>query len=135
MNLNEITLIGYIGKDAVTKTLPNTGRPVVSFSMATSESWKDEHEEWQTRTQWHQIVAYGDGFARFADRLAKGAQVFVRGQLLTRQYDATVEATHNKKKIEVKVQRLAVEVKADKINLLDRQAKDDGNDAQAEAPE
>ncbi len=41
MNLNQLTIIGFIGKNAETKDLPN-GTPVVKFSVATKKSWKDE---------------------------------------------------------------------------------------------
>jgi single stranded DNA-binding protein len=56
MNFNQITLIGFIGKDAETKALPNSGRMVTKFSVATAESWKDDQGEWQTRTQWHTVI-------------------------------------------------------------------------------
>jgi single-strand DNA-binding protein len=52
----------FIGKNAETKYLAN-GTPVTKFSVATKKSWKDEKDEWQERTQWHNVVAFGKGFA------------------------------------------------------------------------
>ena len=124
MNLNEVTLIGYIGKDAETKTLPS-GTQVISFSVATNSFWKDNNGEERKNTQWHNIVAYGDGFAKFADRLTKGSQVFVRGQLLTREYETTVDVKEGKKPVQVKVKKLAVEIKASFINSLERSQAND----------
>ena len=118
MNLNEVTLIGYIGKDAETKTL-QSGTQVISFSVATNSFWKDNNGEERKNTQWHNI-AYGDGFAKFADRLTKGSQVFVRGQLLTREYDRTIKVPNGKKVIEHVMKQLVVELKADTIRILDR---------------
>jgi single-strand DNA-binding protein len=68
--------------------------------------------------------AYGEGFSKLSDRLVKGAHIFVQGQLQTREYDRTVEATLKGKTVEVSVKQLVVEIKADTLKLLDRQAKD-----------
>ncbi len=55
MNLNQLSIIGFLGKDVEKKALPN-GTPVVKFSVATKRSWKDDNNEWQEKTQWHQVV-------------------------------------------------------------------------------
>ena len=74
---NTVDLIGFIGKNAETKYLAN-GTPVTKFSVATKKSWKDENDEWKEKTQWHNVTAFGKGFAQLADRLVKGAHVFVQ---------------------------------------------------------
>ena len=90
MNLNQLSIIGFVGKNAETKYLPN-GTPVTKFSVATKKSWKDENDEWKEKTQWHNVVAFGKSFAQMADRLVKGAHVFVQGELTTREYDRTIK--------------------------------------------
>jgi integrase len=55
MNLNQLSIIRFIGKNAETKSLPN-GTPVTKFSVATKHSWKDENDTWQQKTQWHNVV-------------------------------------------------------------------------------
>ena len=55
MNLNQLSIIGFIGKNTETKYLPN-GTPVTKFSVATKKSWKDENDEWKEKTQWHNVV-------------------------------------------------------------------------------
>jgi single-strand DNA-binding protein len=119
MNFNQLTIIGFIFKDAESKQLPN-GTPVTKFSVATTRSWKDDKGEWKDKTQWHTVVAYGNGFAQLASRLSKGAHVFVQGELTTREYDRTIQVPSGKKTLEHVIQQLAVEVKADTIRLLDR---------------
>jgi single-strand DNA-binding protein len=119
MNLNQLTIIGFIGRNAETKPLPN-GTPVTKFSVATTRSWKDEKGEWKDKTQWHNVVAFGPGFAQTASRLVKGAHIFVQGELTTREYDRTITVPNGKKSIEHVIQQLAVELKADTIRLLDR---------------
>jgi single-strand DNA-binding protein len=50
--------------------------PVIKFSVATKISWKDKDtDDWKERTQWHNVVGYGETFAKLADRLVKGAYV------------------------------------------------------------
>jgi single-strand DNA-binding protein len=119
MNLNQLTIIGFIGNNAETKPLPN-GSIVTKFSVATTKSWKDENEEGKSRTQWHSVVAYGQGFAQMAPRLVKGSLVFVQGELVTREYDRTIRVPSGKKTLEHVVRQIAVELKADAIRSLER---------------
>lgn len=76
--------------------------------------------EWKDKTQWHNIIAFGQGFAQTAPRLLKGTHVFVQGELTTREYDRTIKVPSGKKSIEHIIQQLAVELKADTIRPLDR---------------
>jgi single-strand DNA-binding protein len=120
MNLNQLSIIGFIGKNAETKQLPN-GTAVTKFSVATKRSWKNENDTWQEKTQWHNVVAFGKSFAQLTDRLVKGAHVFVQGELTTREYDRTIKVpTAKGKSIEHTIQQLVVELKADTIRTLDR---------------
>jgi primosomal replication protein N len=96
MNLNQLTIIGFCGANAETKYVPN-GTPVTKFSVATKKSWKDENDQWKEKTQWHNVVAFGKGFAQLADRLVKGAHVFVRGELTAREYDRTIRVPISKR--------------------------------------
>lgn len=119
MNLKQLTIIGFIGRNAETRSLSN-GTLVIKFSVATTRSWKDEKGEWKDKTQWHTVVAFGQGFSQMASRLVKGAHVFVQGELTTREYDRTITVPNGKKSVEHVIQQLAVELKADTIPILDR---------------
>jgi len=134
MNLNQHTIIGFIGKDAETKFLPN-GTPVVKFSVATKKSWKDENGDWQDKTQWHNIVAFGKGFESMSGRLLKGTHVFVQGELRTREYDRTIKVPNGKKAIDHGVSQLVVETVADTVRVLDRNTNAQQSDAAAPADE
>src|SRR5690348_12641601 len=132
MNLNQLSIIGFIGKNAETKYLPN-GTPVTKFSVATKKSWKDENNEWKEKTQWHNVVAFGKGFEQLAERLVKGAHVFVQGELTTRDYDRTIKVPTGKgKSVEHTIQQTIVELKADTIRMLDRSS---SNGEQSDAAE
>jgi single-strand DNA-binding protein len=120
MNLNQLSIIGFVGNNAETKYLPN-GTPVVKFSVATKKSWKGENGEWQDKTQWHNVVAFGKGFEPITARLIKGAHVFVQGELSTREYDRTITVSAGKSKsVEHVIQQLVVELRAETIRILDR---------------
>jgi single-strand DNA-binding protein len=132
MYLNQQTILGFTGRQAEVTQLKN-GTPVTKFSVATKISWKDKDtDDWKERTQWHNVVGYGETFARLADRLVKGAYVLVQGEYLTRQYDKTIEFSNGKKKIEHVIKATAVELKADTIKLLDRNTP--AEDAPGEQP-
>ena len=134
MNLNQLTIIGFCGKNAEIKYLPN-GTPVTTFSVATKKSWKDEKNEWKEKTQWHNVVAFGKGFAPLADRLVKGAHVFVQDELNTREYDRTIKIPNGKgKTIEHVIQQLIVEIKADIVRMLDRSGSNSEQRDAAEPP-
>lgn len=128
--LNQLSIIGFVGKNAETKYLPN-GTPVTKFSVATKRSWKDENDEWKVKTQWHNVVAFGKTFAQLTERLVKGAHVFVQGELTTREYDRSVNISAGKgKSIEHTIQQLVVELRAEMIRTLDRPA--DATESSAE---
>lgn len=85
-SLNKVELIGHLGKDPDIRTM-QSGAKVANFSIATSESWKDNSGEKKERTQWHNIVVWNEGVVGIVERfLKKGDRVFVEGQLETRKW-------------------------------------------------
>ena len=86
-SLNKVLLIGRLGNDPETREFPNGGK-VCNFSLATSESWKDNNTgERQERTSWHNIAIFNDRLAEIAEQyLKKGSQIYVEGQLETRKW-------------------------------------------------
>jgi single-strand DNA-binding protein len=85
MYLNRLTLIGFIGGDAETKTISN-GSTFTTFSVATQSSWKNAEGAWESRTEWHRCVSFGK-LADFGATLKKGAHVQVEGELRAREYE------------------------------------------------
>ena len=82
---NRITLIGFIGQDAETRSTPN-GNHYTRLSLATSISWKDSsNTEYKTRTEWHRVICWNK-LADWASNLQKGAYVEVEGELRYREY-------------------------------------------------
>ena len=87
ITVNRVQLIGNLGRDPEVRTTQNGGR-VVTLSIATSESWKDERSgERRERTEWHRVVIFNEGLGKTAERyLEKGAKVFLEGKLTTRKW-------------------------------------------------
>lgn len=85
--VNKVILVGNLGKDPEIRSFQNGGR-VASFSIATSESWKDKASgERKERTEWHRISVLNDNLVGIVERfLKKGSKVYVEGQLETRKY-------------------------------------------------
>lgn len=104
--INKVILIGRLGKDPELRKTPN-GVSVVSFSIATSETWKNSNGEKQEKTQWHNIIVW-EKLADLANQyLKKGSQVYIDGKLVNSSWD---DKDGNK--------RYKTEVKADVIQFL-----------------
>ena len=74
-SVNKIFLLGRVGKD------PEEKKGVVLFSLATNEGFKDKEGEWQDRTSWHAIVAYGKKADFCKTYVKKGALVHIEGTI------------------------------------------------------
>ena len=84
--VNKVILIGNLGKDPEVRYTPG-GAAVVSFSIATTESWKDKQSgEKVEKTEWHNITAFGKLAEICGEYLKKGSQVYVEGRIQTDKY-------------------------------------------------
>jgi single-strand DNA-binding protein len=113
--LNKVTLIGNLGKDPDVQQLEGNLN-VAKFSLATTESYKDDKGQLQSNTEWHTIVLWR-GLADLAHKyLQKGSLVYIEGKLKTRQFDDKEGKT-----------RYITEIIADQLIMLDKR-----NDAPAD---
>ena len=85
MSLNKAILIGRLGRDPEVRHMPN-GDAVCNFSIATSETWKDQHGQKQKRTEWHAITLYRRMAEVAGQYLKKGSQVYIEGRIQSRKY-------------------------------------------------
>jgi single-strand DNA-binding protein len=88
MFVNKVELIGNLGRDPEIRAT-QSGKTIASLTIATSESWKDQHSgEWRERTEWHRVVIFNEGLAKVAERhLEKGMKVRIEGKLRTRKWE------------------------------------------------
>jgi single-strand DNA-binding protein len=83
--VNKVILIGNLGKDPEVRHL-ESGSVVAKFPVATNENYRDKSGEWQTLTEWHNVVVWR-ALAEKAERsLKKGMMVYVEGKLSTRKW-------------------------------------------------
>ncbi|GAB4197596.1 MAG: single-stranded DNA-binding protein [Thermoflexibacter sp.] len=103
--VNKVILLGNLGKDPVVRRTEN-GVAVATFSLATSERYKDKDGNPQEKTEWHNIVLWR-GLAEVAEKyLHKGDKVYIEGKLTTRSYEQDG------------VKKYVTEVVADTMNML-----------------
>ncbi|MGH6839732.1 MAG: single-stranded DNA-binding protein [Methylocella sp.] len=86
-SVNKVILVGNLGRDPEVRRT-GAGDPVVSFSLATSESWRDKASgERKERTEWHNIVIFNENLGKIAEQYCKkGTKIYLEGQLQTREY-------------------------------------------------
>jgi single-strand DNA-binding protein len=84
--LNKVMVIGQVGRDPEMRYMPN-GKPVTSFSVATSRSWINSEGERCEETEWFNVVAWGNLAEICKQHLRKGQQVYVEGRLQTRSWE------------------------------------------------
>jgi len=115
-SVNKVILVGNLGKDPEIR-YTNGSVPVASFSLATTEYYKDKNGNRQEITEWHNIVAWRN-LAELAEKyLKKGKQVYVEGKIRTRNWD---DKDGNK--------RYTTEVIADNFVLLGKKEGDTGSE-------
>lgn len=86
---NKVILIGRLGKNAEAKTAQNQ-KDYVVLSIATSESWKNDRGEYDTRTEWHRVYAWGN-LATFAKTLLKGQLISLEGKIKYRAIEEMIK--------------------------------------------
>ena len=114
MSLNKVMLIGNVGRDPNVRYLEGNnpgaqGRKVATFTLATSERFRDRNGETRENTEWHNIVAWGqpaDVCERFVH---KGTQLYIEGRLRTRKYTDSQG-----------VEKYTTEINVDTLQLLGR---------------
>ena len=84
--VNKVILVGNLGRDPETRTLPSGGS-VTNVRLATTDSWKDKQTgEQKELTEWHTVVFFDRLAEIVAQYLKKGSQIYVEGSLRTRKW-------------------------------------------------
>jgi len=84
--VNKVILIGRLGADPDVRYSPN-GTAIARLSLATNESVPAGEGNWEERTEWHRIVAFGKTAESCGNYLSKGRLIYVEGRLQTRQWE------------------------------------------------
>jgi len=83
---NSVQLIGRLGQDPETRTF-DSGKKKVTFSLATSEKFKNQKGEKVEETQWHNLVVWGKLADIAGQYLKKGSEIAIEGKLVHRSYE------------------------------------------------
>jgi single-strand DNA-binding protein len=104
--VNKVILLGNLGKDPEVK-YTQSGMAIARFSLATTERAKDKDGNWQDKTEWHNLVAFGRTAEVAGEYLKKGRTVYIEGALRTSSWDDK-ESGQKKYKTEVIVNDLVM---------------------------
>ncbi|MGD0482144.1 MAG: single-stranded DNA-binding protein [Terracidiphilus sp.] len=123
-SVNKVFLLGNVGKDPEIRTTGG-GTMVASFGLATSFNQKDPQGNWQERTEWHNIVAYGKLAEIIRDYVKKGSKLFVEGRIQTRNWEDKVHAG---------VKHYMTEIIVSELSLLSGREEVGGSSRSSSAP-
>jgi single-strand DNA-binding protein len=117
MYLNSITLIGFVGSDPELRQSRSNGSKFTTLSVATQRSWKNDQDEWVSKTEWHRVSVFRPRLAEFvAENVRKGSHVLVEGSLMSSTYERP--AGNGKKAAAATI--TAWSIRADIVRKLDR---------------
>jgi len=105
-SVNKATLIGNLGRDPEMRYLPS-GEAVATFSIATTETWKDKSGSKQERTDWHRVEFIGKLAEVCGEYLKKGAPVYIEGRI---QYDKWTDKEN--------VEKTMTKIRGDRMQML-----------------
>lgn len=106
--INKVIMIGNLGADPEVRSLEN-GAMVAKIRLATNENYRDKAGEWQSQTEWHDVIMWRFLAERAQEQLKKGSKVYIEGKLTHRLWD---DKDGNKRK--------TTEVVANTFRSLDR---------------
>lgn len=79
-SLNKVLLMGHVGQDPELQ-ISKGGKPYCRLRIATSQSWTNQDDKREQKTEWHSVFAWGNTAERCAQYLRSGALVFVEGSI------------------------------------------------------
>ncbi len=117
MSLNKVMLIGNVGRDPEVRYLDGQSgsAKVATFTLATTERYRDRNNELRENTEWHNIVAWRGNADVCEKYVRKGTQLFIEGRIRTRSWD---DQTGNK--------RYTTEIIADNLQMLGKKSDNPG---------
>ncbi len=119
MSVNRVILLGMVGKKPEIRTTQD-GKKIASFSLATSDSWKDKNSgEKKEKTEWHNISVFGGLAGIVESYVDKGSKLYVEGSLKTEKYT-------DKNGIEKYVTKIVLSGYGSDLQLLSKKTEDAG---------
>ncbi len=85
-NNNSVQLIGNLGQDVTLMTF-GSGNKKATFSLATTDAYKNKEGELVKNTQWHNVIAWGAQADQLSKSVAKGFRIEIHGKIQHRSYE------------------------------------------------
>jgi len=125
MSINKVILVGNVGRDPEIRYLEGQGgqTKVATFTLATSERYKDRSGEIRESTEWHNIVAWRQPADVAEKFIRKGTQLYIEGKLRTRSWTD-----------QTGVKKYTTEIQVDTLQLLGRRPEDSSYQGGYQAP-
>lgn len=120
--LNKVMIIGHLGRDPEMRYTPS-GRPVTTFTVATSRTWNTSDGERHNETEWFNIVTWGNLAEICKQHLTKGQQVYIEGRLQTRRWEDNDGVKHT-----------SIEIVANEMMMLGERRDANANSQAGESP-
>jgi single-strand DNA-binding protein len=120
--LNKVMVIGHLGRDPEMRYTPS-GRPVTTYTVATSRSWNTSDGERHSETEWFNVVTWGNLAEICKQYLTKGQQVYIEGRLQTRHWEDKEGVKHS-----------TVEIVATEMMMLGERREGNSHGASSEEP-
>ena len=120
--LNKVMIIGHLGADPELR-YTQSGSPVATLRIATDESYTDKEGNRVERTEWHRVVVFQRAAENCNQYLHKGSLVYVEGRLQTRKWQDQNGQD-----------RYSTEIRADRVQFLDRRSSAEGDNDGYSAP-
>ena len=120
--INKAIIVGNLGQEPETK-FTNVGAAVTTFSVATTEKWKDKVTgEQKEHTEWHRVVSFQRLAEICGEYLHKGSKVYIEGKIQTRSWEKDG------------ITKYSTEIVAQEMKMLDSKYSDNVQDSR-EYPE
>lgn len=121
-DLNQCNFIGRLGRDLETRTFPS-GDQVANGTLAVGSKWKDRNTgEAKESTEWVRLVFHGKTSEIATTYLRKGSQIFVTGEMRTREYEQDG------------VKKYSTEIRVNNFQMLGAKPEGDGGQQSRSAP-
>ena len=116
--VNKVFLLGRLARDPEIRYTQN-GSAIANMTVATDESFTGSDGNKVERTEWHRVTVFGKAAENCGNYLGKGSLVHVEGSLATRKWQDQNGQD-----------RYTTEIKAQRVQFLDRRDQDGGQQRQ-----
>lgn len=109
--INKVILIGNVGQDPEIRT-GGSGKGWVNakISLATTAKFKDKDGNWNEKTQWHRLVAWGYTAEYIEKFVEKGTLLYIEGEIEYGSYEDKKDG----------ITRYTTDIKVNKARVMNR---------------